>query len=274
MALLNTAASGLQSQMARLDAIANNIANMNTIGYQSDSVSFADKLTQVFGQPKSVSSLPDRLTPSGLSLGTGVYALPGQRNFTAGVYRQTQSQLDMAIQGDGFFMVGMPNGQVGYTRAGNFGASKDPQNGNFYLATRSGHYVLGSNGLPIKLTGIQLSTLHVFANGQLAATTPTGQPVNVGQLGLAYVSAPTNALHSLGGDIYGLNPGYQTVTNAAAGAQATRLMGTVHGSMLEMSNVNMTQEMTDMITAQHDFQMSSQAFNIADKMMGLADTIR
>lgn len=273
MQLLNTAASGLQAQMDRLDAISNNIANIDTAGYQRVDVSFADTLTQVYGQSPAINGLPDRLTPEGLSLGTGVYGLSGERYFDQGTYTQTQSPLDMAIQGDGFFTVEAPGGQVGYTRAGNFQASADSATGRFYLATPGGNRVLGTDGKPIDLTGIQLNTLQVSPNGTLTADTPQGNPVRVGQLSLAYVGVPSNALHSLGADIYGLNPGYQAVTNAAGGA-ASRLIGNVRGSTLEMSNVNLTQEMTNMIETQHDFQMSSQAINIADKMLGIADTIR
>lgn len=272
MSLLLTAASGLTAQTARLDAIANNIANLDTAGYQGVGVSFADTLTQVYAQSPALQSLPSRQSPFGLWLGTGVYALPMTRNFAQGVYHATQNPLDMAIQGDGFFMVSLPGNRTGYTRAGAFSAAQGT-NGRFFLATSAGYPVLGQNGQPIDLTGINLQTLHVSPTGVLTADTLQGAPVRVGQLGLAYVAHPSSALGSIGQDIYTLNPGYAAVTNANGGAQTGRLIGNVAGSMLEMSNVNLAQQMAGMIKTQHDFNMAAQAVNIADKMMGLANTL-
>ncbi len=274
MQLLGTAASGLQSQMARLDAISNNIANLDTTGYERTDVSFADMLTQVYGQSPSVSGLSQRLTPAGLSLGTGAYALPGQRYFEQGNLTTTNNPLDMAIAGDGFFMVsGSPSG-VGFTRAGNFHISRDVLTGHMYLSAKSGAYVLNDRGQPIDLTGVNPNSLSVSANGDLSAQTLTGKPVSLGRLGLAYVGNPTNALHSLGDDVYQLNTGFTAATNATGGATTSQLIGPVKGGMLESSNVNLTQEMTDMLETQHNFNASAEAVNIADKMMGIADTIR
>jgi len=274
MSLMSTAASGLQSQMNRLDAISNNIANLDTTGYQTTDVTFADKLSQVYGQSPAISGLPDHLTPTGAILGTGVYALPDQRYFSQGAYSQTGQPLDMAIQGDGFFQVSQPNGQTGFTRAGNFGASVNPQNGRFYLATQTGQFVLDVNGKPIDLTGVQLSSVHVSTDGTLTGQSLAGQPTRIGKLGLAYVNNPTSSLYDMGADIYELNPGYRAVTNAKAGTLGAQLMGLVSGGMLEMSNVNLTSQMSKMVETQQNFQMSSQAFNIADKMLNVAIQIR
>ncbi|MCY0876442.1 MAG: flagellar hook-basal body protein [Firmicutes bacterium] len=274
MTLLGTAASGLQSQTARLDAIANNIANLDTVGYQSVGVSFADTLSQVYGQSPDVSALPQRDTPTGAVLGTGVYALPGQRAFTAGAYQQTGQPLDMAIEGDGFFTVGLPNGQTGYTRAGSFTVSENAQTRQFDLTTAQGAPVLDVAGKPIDMTGVDLQSVQVSPTGVLTGQTMTGRPVTIGQLGLGYVNDPTNALHSVGADVYASNPGYQVVTNAKQGPLGAGLMGSVKDGTLEMSNVNLTQQMSDMLETQQNFQLSSEAFNIADKMLGLAAVIK
>lgn len=272
MSLLTTAASGMQSQTARLDAISNNIANLDTAGYQTTDVSFADMLTEVNGQSPLVQGLPDRLTPTGVILGTGSYALPSERNFAPGAYQHTGMPLDMAIQGDGFFLIGMPNGQTGYTRAGNFKVSTDAQ-GQMYLSTPSGQPVLGANGKLIDMTGVNQQSVTVSATGLLQGRTVTGAPVQIGQLGLAYINVPQNALHSMGQDVYELNTGFRAATNAA-GTLGSGLVGSVSNGTLEMGNVNLTTQMSDMVETQQNFQMTSQAFNIADQMMGIANQIK
>lgn len=273
MSMMSVAASGLQSQLTKLDALSNNIANLDTTGYQRESVTFGDTLTQVYGQAAATNTANNnRLTPLGLSLGTGSYAEPMTQQFQAGSYKATQNPLDMAIQGDGFFTIRLANGQTGYTRAGDFSLSK-AANGHFYLATKAGDPVLSSTGQPIDVTSINATTLHVSPDGSLTADTLQGKPVALPKLGLAYVAHPENALASVGADTYQANPGYTVATNAQLGTRASSVIGSVQGSMLETSNVNLTQEMSSLITTQHDFQMSSQAVNIADKMMGVADTL-
>lgn len=273
MSMMSVAASGLQSQLTKLDALSTNIANLDTTGYQRESVTFGDTLTQMYGQSSAAAGANNnRLTPTGLALGTGSYAQPALRQFQAGSYTSTQNPLDMAIQGDGFFMIRLPNGQTGYTRAGDFTLSK-AADGHFYLATKAGNPVVSSTGKAIDMTGINASTLHVLSDGTLTADTEKGQPVALPKLGLAYVTHPENALTSVGADVYQANPGYTVTTNAQLGTRSSSVLGSVQGGMLETSNVNLTQEMTSLITTQHDFEMSSQAVNIADKMMGVTDTL-
>ncbi len=274
MSLLSVAGSGLQSQMQSLDAISNNIANINTTGYEAVGVSFADSLTRVYGQSPATQGLPNRQTPVGLWLGTGAYATPGLRSFTAGNYVTTRNPLDMAIQGDGFFTLALPGGATGYTRAGAFVASNDPQTGQVYLTTPNGARVLSVNGKPIDLTGVNLATVHVSPNGVLTADTTTGQPRRIGQLALAYVAHPASALASLGADVYQLRPGFAAATNAAGAPSVLTAIGQVHGAMLEMSNVNLTNQMTNMLQTQQGYDLAAKAVSIADQMMGLAATIK
>ena len=271
MSLITTAAAGLQSQQARMDALANNIANQNTPGYQSSDVSFADTLTEFYGQSPAVTGLT-RQTPTGFELGTGAYALNPQANFAAGNYTTTTNPLDMAIQGDGFFTVGLGNKQTGYTRAGDFVASVGGQ-GQMYLTTPDGHAVLGTNGQPINLTGVNLSTLQVSPDGTLTADGTNGQPVNLGKLGLAYVNQPQFALTPQSGQLYTLKTGYTAVTNATPGVNSTQLMGQVQGKMLEGSNVNLTQVMSQMVATQNDNMLASKAVNMANQMMTVANLI-
>ena len=274
MSLLSVAGSGLQSQMQSLDAVSNNIANMNTTGYETAGVSFADSLTQVYGQAPATQGLPNRQSPIGLWLGTGGYAMPGVRSFAAGNYVTTHNPLDMAIQGDGFFTLALPGGATGYTRAGAFVASNDPQTGQMYLTTPDGARVLSVNGKPINLTGVNLATVHVSPNGVLTADTTAGQPRRIGQLALAYVAHPGSALASLGANVYQLKPGYVAASNAAGAPPVLSAIGQVHGGMLEMSNVNLTNQMTNMIQTQQQYQIAAKAVSIADQMMGLAATIK
>ncbi len=266
MDIVSAAASAVRSQGQQLDAIANNIANLATVGYQSVGVSFADTLTQVYNQSPAVSGLPQRQTPGGANwLGTGVYALPSQRSFAAGAYKPTGNPLDMAITGPGFFTLQMPNGQTGYTRAGAFGVSRDPATGRAYLADAQGNYVLGANGARLDLTGIALPSIEVAQNGVVTGKSLQGANVRIGQLGLAFVANPASALHSLGADVYGLNPGFAPVTNATA-AGGTAVTGTVAGGVLEQSNVNLTQQMSLLVQTQHDYNAAVEGVSIADKM--------
>jgi flagellar basal-body rod protein FlgG len=270
VSLIGTAASALTSQTKSLDTIANNIANLDTAGYEATSTTFADTLTQVFAQSPAQTDLADRQTPIGLWLGTGVYAQPTQRSFAQGAYKQTANPLDMAIDGDGFFTVRMADGNTGYTRAGDFVASA-AGDGRFYLATPAGQYVLGTGGQPIDLTDMRLASVAVAPDGTVTADSLAGKPTVVGKLSLAYVAHPTSALRSMGADVYELAPGYVATTNVA-GANPS-LFGLVQNKMLEMSNVNLTDAMTNMIQTQQNFDMSAQAVDIADKMMGLVNSL-
>ena len=271
MSLFSTAAAGIQSQQARMDALANNIANQNTVGYQSSDVSFANTLTEFYGQSPAVTGLA-RQSPAGFELGTGAMALNPQANFAAGTYTSTKNPLDMAIRGDGFFMVDLGNKQTGYTRAGDFIASSNG-NGQMYLATPDGHAVLGANGKPINLTGVNLSTVKVSPDGTITADQINGTPVNLGKLGLAYVNLPQFALTPYSGQLYMLNKGYTAVTNATPGVNAAQLMGQVQNHMLEGANVNLTQVMAQMVSTQNDDMMASKALNMANQMMTVADQI-
>lgn len=251
-----------------MDALANNIANENTVGYQSSDVSFADTLTEFYGQSPAVTGQP-RQTPAGFELGTGALALAPQVNFASGSYQTTKNPLDMAIKGDGFFTVDLGNNQVGYTRAGDFIASTDGQ-GHMYLATPDGHRVLNTSGQPIDLTGANLATLTVSPDGTLTADSTNGQPLNLGKLGLSYVGTPQFALIPYSGQLYTLKPGYTAVTNTTQGVNATQLMGQVQGNMLEGSNVDLTKVMTQMVSTQNNYDIASKALNMANQMMTVA----
>ncbi|OPG16701.1 flagellar hook-basal body protein [Ferroacidibacillus organovorans] len=272
MGLLSTAASGLQAQTNRLDMISNNIANLDTVGYQSVDTNFANTLTQVYGQSPVAANVPGRQSPPGLSLGTGVYALTPTRSFTQGAIVQTGNPLDFAIGGGGFFTVRAANGQAAYTRAGQMQWSVDGRTGHMILTNQNGNPLLLSNGRVIDGNAIQTNTLSVSPSGVVTAKSTAGAVVRLGQLGLVAVAHPGSALHSLGADLYGLNPGY-TATPITAGAAAASAIGQVQSGALEMSNVNLTDQMTSMVVTQHDFGMASQAVNIADKMMGLANSL-
>ncbi|MEB0138783.1 MULTISPECIES: flagellar basal-body rod protein FlgG [unclassified Undibacterium] len=247
------AKTGLDAQQTQMDVISNNLANVSTTGFKGSRAVFEDLLYQTLRQPGAQSSQQTQL-PSGLQLGTGVRPVATERIFTQGNLQQTGNSKDVAIQGDGFFPVLMPDGSTGYTRDGSFQSDNQGQ-----LVTASGFVVQPAITIPANAQSIT-----VGLDGTVSVTQPGSvNPVQVGSLQLATFINPAG-LQALGANMY--------AETAASGAPATNTPGTngagsLAQNYIETSNVNVASELVNMIQTQRAYEMNSKAITTSDQML-------
>jgi len=254
MRSLTTAALGMQAQQMSVEVISNNIANASTTGFKRQRAEFADLLYQDERRVGTQTSNTGTIVPAGIQIGVGVKAVSVYRINEQGNLIQTTNPLDVAIKGRGFLQVTMPDGTTSYTRDGSLKLDDTGQ-----IVTSDGFPVVP--GLTVPTTATDLS---ISATGQVEATIP-GQtaPQLVGQLQLA------NFINPAGLDAIGDN---LLVETQASGAPTTGNPGDVgfgelQQNFLESSNVNMVSEMTDLITAQRNYEMNSKVVQASDDMM-------
>ncbi len=241
---LFTSATGLAAQQQRLDTIANNLANVNTNGFKSVRTDFKDALYNEMLRP-----VPDDTVD--LQRGVGALLSANVKDYHKGAIQNTGVNTDFYIDGEAFFQVYTKNGEIAYTRAGDFSVSREPAAN--YLVTKTGDYVLDENGNKISLSG-DLETLSCASDGSLSM----GQNSPIfAKLGV-YDFPNLDGLTSLGGNYY-------MPTAVSGGARRTAGYEIRQGA-LEMSNVNMGQEMTRLIRAQRAFSLASRAVTTADNM--------
>lgn len=247
------AKTGLDAQQLNIDVVANNLANVSTTGFKRSRAVFEDLLYQTLRQPGAKSSQQSEI-PSGLQLGTGVRPIATERIFTQGNLTQTGNPLDLAINGNGFFQITLPDGTTAYTRDGSFQINSQGQ-----LVTASGYTVAPAITIPANTLSITVSPDGIISVQQ--AGNPT--PVQVGQLQLASFINPAG-LQSMGGNLY--------LETAASGAPSTNTPGTnglgvLNQGYLETSNVNVAEELVKMIEAQRAFELNSRAITASDQML-------
>ncbi|NOT08727.1 MAG: flagellar basal-body rod protein FlgG [Gemmatimonadales bacterium] len=254
---LHTSASGMIGQQKMVDVIANNLANVNTTGFKRSRASFEDVLYETI-QGARVADGNAVLAP--IQIGRGVRLAAVNRIHTAGALQVTQRPLDLAIEGEGFFQVRLPDGKIGYTRDGSFTISDSGQ-----LVTQSGHAVIPDFVLPA-----DASVVTIAENGTVTAgTSSSAQQIELGRIELARFANPAGLL-SLGGNLYG--------ETAASGQPVTGVpheegFGRLLQGALESSNVEVVQEMTDMITAQRAYEINARAIRAAEDMMRSIDDL-
>jgi len=250
------AASGLRNQQLRIDTIASNVANANTAGYKNARLDFKDSLYTAGIVPGPARSLNENI-----QRGHGV--LPGgiTRDFKPGIIQSTGRELDFAIEGEGFFSLSRPDGDVVYTRAGNFNLSAE--NDGTYLVNSEGYYVLDEAGGRIMIP-LTANSIEVHSNGLIQFK--SGDDI-VGESNMAvFTFRNLKGLETLGDGNY-----YPTV---AAGERIIAGATVIRQGTLEGSNVNLGEEMTRLIRAQRAFQLSSRALTTADEMQGIANNMR
>lgn len=255
----------------RLDVIADNIANVNTVGYKSKDSSFEDVLTQVQEHHKDF-ALAGRATPPGYTMGFGARLASIVENTAPGSHLETGNPLDLAIEGNAMFAV-QGNGRVAYTREGGFHVSADPDNAGFVnLVNNQGYKVLDQNNNPIRIP--ENAKVAVDGSGQVLVETPAGRSV-AGVMKLAELQRP-EGLVQMDGNLYMLAAGLteaQVFERAPANA-AQPLRSEVKSGFLEQSNVNYADEMTKMMEVQRAYQLAARALSSSDTMMNLANTMR
>lgn len=248
-----TAKTGLESQQVKLDVIANNLANVSTNGFKKSRAVFEDLLYQNMRQPGAWATNQTNL-PSGLQIGTGVRPVATERLHTQGGLQETGNSRDLAISGQGFFQVLMPDGSTAYTRDGSF---QIDQNGQF--VTAGGYPVEPSIFIPDNALSITVS-----ADGIVSITEPgSSESQQVGQLTLATFVNPTG-LQSIGENLY-----LETTSSGPRNENIPGLNGAgrLYQHYVETSNVNVVEEMVSMIETQRAYEINSKAVQTSDEML-------
>jgi len=250
---LYSAATGMAAQQTNVDNIANNLANANTAGFKSRRAQFQDLLYQSMVQPGTASG-QQTIVPTGLQLGMGTRASSNEIIFSQGNFSQTSNPLDLVIQGNGFFQVLRPTGDIAYTRDGSFQLDK---NGN--LVTGSGDPVQPQITIPSNAQAINIAT-----DGTVSYTLP-GQPAAqlAGQMQLAIFQNPAG-LNSIGQNLYTPTDASGDPIVANPGGQEG--IGTLLQGYTEQSNVSVVDEFINLITAQRAYEANSKVVKAADEM--------
>jgi len=250
---LHVARTGLDAQSFRMQVIANNLANVNTTGFKRDRANFETLSYQMMTQPGATSAADNRYA-TGLNLGTGVELAGTSRVDTQGSFATTGNALDMAIDGAGFFQVQMPDGRIGYTRAGNFNRAPDGA-----IVTSDGKPLLPQIQVPEDATGLSVGT-----DGTVSATVPgQADALELGRIELARFANPSG-MQAIGDNLL-----VETAASGApqVGAAGEEGRGFLRGGMLEGSNVNVVEELVDMIETQRAYEVNSKMIQATDEMM-------
>lgn len=250
---LNTAASGMIAQQMNLDNIANNLANASTAGFRKRRLQFQDLLYQNIVMPGAASTQQTTYS-SGLQIGLGARSASSEMVGTQGEFESTGNQLDLAIQGAGFFQVQLPSGQLAYTRAGNFQVDAQGQ-----LVTADGYTIQPSISIPNNATSITIGS-----DGTVSVSLPGQQQAQqVGQLQLAMFPNP-GGLNSTGQNLFlATTASGDAILGTPGGSEG---LGTIQQGMLEQSNVNVVEEFIEMILAQRSYESNSKVVQAADQM--------
>ena len=256
MRALWTAGSGMVAQQANIDVISNNLSNVNTTGFKKSRSDFQDLMYQTVRQPGATSGA-DAQIPTGIQIGHGVRQVATQKLYTVGNFQSTGNPLDMAIEGDGFFQINMPDGTIAYTRDGSFKLDSQGR-----LVTAEGYQLEPQIAIPQGATSIEIA-----ADGTVSATLPDNNtPQELGQIQLVRFINPAG-LESMGRNLL-------KETNASGAPTASNPgqdgAGTIVQRYLEMSNVQVVDEMVNMIVAQRAYEMNSKAITTSDEMLGIA----
>jgi len=249
---LYTAASGMSAQQANLDTVANNLANSATAGFRSRRLQFEDMIYQNVVTPGSAQT--QSTASAGLQIGLGTRTSATEVIMTQGAFNQTSNPLDLAIQGQGFFQVQMPDGTTAYTRAGNFQLSNTG-----VLVTSDGNPLVPSITIPSNAIAVTISQY-----GVVSATIP-GQtvPAQLGTMQLATFANP-GGLSSMGANLMSQSASSGPPITGAPGG--TGGQGTLQQGYLENSNVDVVGEFVQMIVAQRAYESNSKVVHVVDDM--------
>lgn len=255
-----TAGTGMNVQQSNLDIIANNIANVNTNGFKKSRADFQDLMYQTL-RLQGVRSEGGNQIPTGIQIGHGAMLAAVQKVFIQGDFQETMSELDVAIEGNGFFQVMLPSGERAFTRAGSFKRDSEGK-----LVNSDGFPLEPSISVPTGATAISIKP-----DGTISAKVPSqSEPQQIGKVELALFLNPTG-LNSTGKSLYLETDASGSPTTGTPGVDG---MGTLLQGFLEMSNVNIMQEMINLIIGQRAYEVNSKAIQAADEMLQMANNVR
>lgn len=257
---LFTAATGMAAQQLNIDVISNNLANVNTAGFKKSRVDFQDLLYQTL-RPAGTAEAQGVQVPTGVQVGLGTRAAAVTRIFTQGDFQQTENPLDLVIEGDGFFQVLMPSGQVAYTRDGTFKLDAQGR-----MVTSDGYPLDPEISIPAESTGVS-----VGADGTVSVLLPNqSAPQELGKINIAKFANPAG-LTSLGRNLMQNTAASGDAVIASPGENG---LGTLGHGFIEMSNVKVVEEMVNMIVAQRAYEVTSKAIQTSDEMLNIANNLR
>lgn len=257
---LRTAATGMYAQELHVDTISNNLANINTTGYKKAKVEFQDLLYQT-QRAIGAANVQGVNIPTEIQIGHGTNPVSVQKLFSQGDINATGNPLDLAIDGEGFFQVIRNDGTIGYTRDGTFKLSGDGR-----IVNSDGFVLEPEISLPADTLEV-----HISRDGVVSAKTSGDlAPVELGRIELARFMNPAG-LESIGGNIY-----LPTVASGdpITGTPGEQNMGTLRQGFLEMSNVQVVEEMINLIIAQRAYEINSKAIRTAEEMLNTAGNLR
>ena len=247
------AKTGMQAQQTNMDVVSHNLSNVSTTGYKRQSAVFEDLIYQNLRQVGSQAD-EQNVLPTGMHLGLGVRTVATTRNFTQGTPLESGKDLDVAINGDGFFQIQMPDGTTAYTRDGTFS-----KNGTGQLVTAGGYPLLDGITVPNNATRLSISKTGLVEVTVSGSSTPQ----QIGQLNTASFINPAG-LEPVGENLYRETPASGT---PQSGTPGTNNLGTVMQGFLESSNVNVVEELVAMIQTQRAYEMNSKAISTSDQML-------
>jgi len=250
---LYSAASGLEAQQLTIDVIANNLANVNTAGFKQSRSEFQDLLYQNVRASGAASSTSTDL-PVGLQVGLGSRPVATSRLFSQGDFRQTGNPLDLVIEGNGFFQVRLPNGDIAYTRAGSFHLNREGS-----VVTADGNPIDPQITIPNDALSITVGT-----DGTVSVTQPSqSQAQQVGTIQLAIFQNPAG-LNAVGKNLFMPTTSSGEPITGPAGENG---IGTINQGFIEQSNVSVVEEMVNMIVGQRAYEVNSKVVRTADEML-------
>jgi flagellar basal-body rod protein FlgG len=260
MRALFTSATGMTAQQFNMDVISNNLANVNTAGFKGSRADFQDLLYQTLrtaGAPIAQGAQ----SPTGMQVGLGVRSAATETMFTQGQMKTTDNAYDVAIQGSGFFKVLLPDGTTGYTRDGSFKMDSQGK-----LVNSLGYALQPEIVIPADATGITIGTDGTVSVQRAGAATVT----QVGQITIARFINPAG-LTSVGGNLFKVTPASGDPQDGTPGQAG---YGTLAQGLLEMSNVQIVQQMVDMIVAQRAYEVNSKAIQASDEMLNTVNQLK
>lgn len=260
MRTLWTAATGMTAQQINVDTISNNLANVNNIGFKKSRALFDDLMYQEIRRAGAITATGLE-HPTGIEIGLGTKVNAIQKIHSQGSLQYTGNFLDVAIEGEGYFQIALPNGEIGYTRAGTFHIDGD---GN--LTTSNGYYL--EPGIVVPEDALELS----FSEDGIVSVLLPGEieQTELGTIELARFINPSG-LHAMGKNLY-------LVTGASGdpqiGVPGEDGFGILAQNILEMSNVNLVEEMVAMITGQRAYEINSKAVQTGDDMLQIVNSLK